>query len=95
MRISLMPLIAMVIPQRGSVAAALLSRALAGIARGKVVFVLPGSRGAVQLALEKLILPELGHLASEAVKSASEAVKSASESVKSAAEAVKSAAKTR
>ena len=48
--------------------AALLSRALAGIARGKVVFVLPGSRGAVQLALEKLILPELGHLAAEAVK---------------------------
>ena len=48
--------------------AALLSRALAGIARGKVVFVLPGSKGAVQLALEKLILPELGHLAAEAVK---------------------------
>ncbi len=48
--------------------AALLSRALAGIARGKVVFVLPGSRGAVQLALEKLILPEFGHLAAEAVK---------------------------
>jgi len=48
--------------------AALLSRAVAGIARGKVVFVIPGSRGAVQLALEKLILPELGHLAAEAVK---------------------------
>jgi molybdenum cofactor biosynthesis protein B len=48
--------------------AALLSRALAGLARGRVVFVLPGSRGAVRLALERLILPELGHLASEAVK---------------------------
>ncbi len=48
--------------------AALLSRALAGIAAGKVVFVLPGSRGAVRLALEKLILPEIGHLAAEAVK---------------------------
>lgn len=48
--------------------AALLSRALAGIARGRVVFVLPGSRGALRLALEKLILPELGHLAGEAVK---------------------------
>ena len=48
--------------------AALLSRALAGIADGRVVFVLPGSRGAVQLAMEKLILPELGHLAAEAVK---------------------------
>ncbi len=48
--------------------AALLSRALAGIAGGRVVFVLPGSRGAVRLALEKLVLPELGHLAAEAVK---------------------------
>jgi molybdenum cofactor biosynthesis protein B len=48
--------------------AALLSRALAGIARGKIVFVVPGSRGAVRLAMEKLVLPELGHLAAEAVK---------------------------
>jgi molybdenum cofactor biosynthesis protein B len=48
--------------------AALLSRALAGLASGRVVFVLPGSRGAVELAMEKLILPELGHLAGEAVK---------------------------
>jgi molybdenum cofactor biosynthesis protein B len=48
--------------------AALLSRALAGIACGRVVFVIPGSRGAVRLALEKLVLPELGHLAAEAVK---------------------------
>ena len=48
--------------------AALLSRALAGIAAGRLVFALPGSRAAVELALEKLILPELGHLAAEAVK---------------------------
>ena len=48
--------------------AALLSRALAGLARGRVVFVVPGSRGAVRLALERLILPELGHLAAEAIK---------------------------
>jgi molybdenum cofactor biosynthesis protein B len=48
--------------------AALLSRALAGLARGRVVFVLPGSRGAVRLGMERLILPELGHLAAEAVK---------------------------
>ncbi len=48
--------------------AALLSRALAGMAAGKVVFVMPGSRGAIRLALEKLILPEIGHLAAEAVK---------------------------
>lgn len=48
--------------------AALLSRALAGVAAGKPVFVLPGSRAGVRLALEKLVLPELGHLAAEAVK---------------------------
>lgn len=49
-------------------AAAMLSRALAGIARGRVVFALPGSRAAIQLALGKLILPELPHLAAEARK---------------------------
>jgi molybdenum cofactor biosynthesis protein B len=48
--------------------AALLSRALAGLREGRVVFVVPGSRAALRLAMEKLILPELGHLAGEAVK---------------------------
>ena len=48
--------------------AALLSRALAGLVGGKLVFVLPGSRGAVKLGMERLILPEIGHLAAEAVK---------------------------
>ena len=48
--------------------AALLSRALAGLASGRVVFVLPGSRGAVALAMERLLLPELSHLAGEAIK---------------------------
>lgn len=48
--------------------AALLSRATAGLAAGRVVFVIPGSRGAVGLAMEKLIVPEIGHLAGEAVK---------------------------
>jgi molybdenum cofactor biosynthesis protein B len=48
--------------------AAVLSRALAGLASGRVVFVLPGSRGAVQLAMEKLVLPEIGHLLGEARK---------------------------
>jgi molybdenum cofactor biosynthesis protein B len=48
--------------------AAMLSRALAGLAAGRVVFVLPGSRGAVSLGLEKLVLPEIGHLAAEAAK---------------------------
>ena len=48
--------------------AALLSRALAGLACGRVVFVLPGSRGAVTLAMQRLLLPELAHLAGEAIK---------------------------
>ena len=43
-------------------AAAVLSRAVAGTAARKVVYVLPGSSGAVRLALERLILPELGHV---------------------------------
>ena len=47
---------------------ALLSRALAGLREGRVVAVVPGSRGAVRLALEKLLLPELGHLVAEAGK---------------------------
>ena len=46
-------------------AAAMLSRALAGVAHGKLLFVLPGSETACRLALEQLILPELGHLVGE------------------------------
>ena len=42
--------------------AALMSRAFAGIANGKPIFCLPGSPHACQLALQKLILPELKHL---------------------------------
>ena len=42
--------------------AAMLSRAVAGTIGELVVFATPGSTGAVRLALEKLILPELGHL---------------------------------
>lgn len=42
--------------------AAMLSRATAGTIDGALVFCLPGSTGAVRLALEKLILPELPHL---------------------------------
>ena len=45
--------------------AAMLSRASAGVAHGKLVFSVPGSAGAARLALEKLILPELGHLVGE------------------------------
>jgi molybdenum cofactor biosynthesis protein B len=43
-------------------AAAMLSRALGGVVGRTAVFVLPGSRAAVRLALERLILPELPHL---------------------------------
>lgn len=45
--------------------AAMLSRAAAGVARGVLVFAMPGSSNAVRLAMEKLILPELPHLAWE------------------------------
>src|SRR3954463_15784692 len=44
---------------------AMLSRALGGIAKGKLVFAMPGSTKAVELATEKLILPELKHLLAE------------------------------
>jgi molybdenum cofactor biosynthesis protein B len=42
--------------------AAMLSRAAAGVSPGAVVFALPGSPKAVALAMDRLILPELGHL---------------------------------
>ena len=42
--------------------AAMLSRAAAGVARGRVVVSLPGAPAAVELALQKLLLPELGHM---------------------------------
>jgi molybdenum cofactor biosynthesis protein B len=43
--------------------AAFLSRAVAGIAAGKIVASLPGSPDACRLAMEKLLIPELGHMA--------------------------------
>jgi molybdenum cofactor biosynthesis protein B len=46
-------------------AAAMLSRAQAGVVRGRALFSLPGSPNACRLALEKLIIPELGHLLRE------------------------------
>jgi molybdenum cofactor biosynthesis protein B len=42
--------------------AAMLSRATAGIMAGVAVFLMPGSPAAVRLAMERLILPELGHI---------------------------------
>lgn len=41
---------------------AMLSRAVAGISRGKLVFSIPGSTDAVRLAMSRLIIPELAHL---------------------------------
>ena len=46
-------------------AAAMLSRAQAGIRNGRIVVSLPGSPNACRLALEKLLIPELGHLVRE------------------------------
>ncbi|MBS0263964.1 MAG: MogA/MoaB family molybdenum cofactor biosynthesis protein [Planctomycetes bacterium] len=51
-------------------AAAMLSRACGGVARGKVIFSLPGSTKAVKLGLDQLILPQAGHLYFELQKHA-------------------------
>lgn len=48
--------------------AAMMSRACAGLVRGRVVITLPGSEGAVRLAMTKLVLPELTHLVQQASK---------------------------
>ncbi|MGQ0810986.1 MAG: MogA/MoaB family molybdenum cofactor biosynthesis protein [Nitrospiraceae bacterium] len=47
---------------------AIMSRATAGIIKRRVLFSTPGSENAVRLAMEKLILPELGHLVRELTK---------------------------
>jgi molybdenum cofactor biosynthesis protein B len=49
-------------------AAAMLSRATAGLARGRIIVLLPGSEAAVRLAMERLLIPELGHLVQQANK---------------------------
>ena len=48
--------------------AAIMSRATAGLYKGTIVISIPGSEKAVQLALDKLILDELGHMAREMTK---------------------------
>jgi molybdopterin adenylyltransferase len=48
--------------------AAMLSRATAGVAGGCAIFMLPGSEHAVRLAMDRLILPELGHVVRELTK---------------------------
>lgn len=47
-------------------AAAMLSRAAAGLVSGRAIFLLPGSPAALELALARLILPELAHLLAQA-----------------------------
>jgi molybdenum cofactor biosynthesis protein B len=43
-------------------AAAMMSRATAGVGSGTVIVSMPGSSAAVRLAMDKLILPELAHM---------------------------------
>jgi molybdenum cofactor biosynthesis protein B len=47
---------------------AIMSRATAGVYRGRIVISTPGSEGAVRLAMEKLILPELTHMVQQITK---------------------------
>ena len=48
--------------------ASIMSRALAGVVRGKIIICLPGSLGAAKLAIDKIILPEIGHMVREATR---------------------------
>ena len=48
--------------------AAIMSRAIAGLARRRIIVSLPGSEAAVRLAMEKLVIPELGHLMQQATR---------------------------
>ncbi len=45
--------------------ATMLTRAFAGVVRGRIVICLPGSKSATELAIRKLILPEIGHIVRE------------------------------
>jgi molybdenum cofactor biosynthesis protein B len=44
---------------------AMMSRACAGTSHGKIIVSLPGSENAVRLGMNRLLLPELGHLVRE------------------------------
>ena len=48
--------------------AAIMSRAIAGLAGRRIIVSLPGSEAAVKLAMEKLVIPELGHLMQQATR---------------------------
>lgn len=50
-------------------AAAMLSRAVAGVYRGRVIVSMPGSPDAVRLAMDRLVMPEISHLAWEVGRS--------------------------
>jgi molybdenum cofactor biosynthesis protein B len=47
---------------------AIMSRACAGLVAGRIVISLPGSEAAVRLGMERLVIPELGHLVQQASK---------------------------
>jgi molybdenum cofactor biosynthesis protein B len=49
-------------------AAAMMSRACAGLASGRIIIALPGSEAAVRLAMERLVVPELAHMVQQAQK---------------------------
>lgn len=49
-------------------AAAMMSRATAGLAQRRIIIALPGSEAAVRLAMEKLVVPELAHMVQQAQK---------------------------
>jgi molybdenum cofactor biosynthesis protein B len=46
----------------------IMSRATAGVSNGKVIICIPGSLGAATLAMDKIILPEIGHMVREATR---------------------------
>lgn len=48
--------------------AAIMTRAIAGISNHTAIFAMPGSSGAVKLAMERLIIPELSHVLREVRK---------------------------
>ena len=48
--------------------AAMMSRACAGLVAKRIVVSLPGSEAAVRLAMQRLLIPELGHLVQQASK---------------------------
>ena len=48
--------------------ASIMSRAIAGVVKGRVILCLPGSLGAANLAMDKIILPEIGHMVREVTR---------------------------